>query len=767
MAIPSGAVDYSGVPTQEAQGGGGTELGVRATPDAFGAQVGKATEDAGNKGFDVAMKQQGMINETLMTNADSQLAMKVGQIKGDYMSKTGFAAAAAFPQYQQQLEQARKEARANLPAGAAHGFDLLSEKTIASHIADGSSYMAGQLKQAQRDSGTDLQRVMLSGTLDPQIASDPARVDYHIGSAIHGLQMTMDENAPGMKTDPETGAVSFDEATPAGKAAKANYDAQVDNIITQAQVNRFTTLANGDLNGAHDLYQKEKTGLPPAAQVHMDAWFAPKLFNQKVDDGTTEVMAHAEQEHAKALYNPNAASSDSAIDTVLKNEGGLSPDGHAIYGIDKKSFPAQFAKAQEITNTGGAAAGEKYARDFYKTEFYDKKGIDSLPPETRNIVMDGVVNHYKGFSDKLITAAKDGATPQQLIDMRRQEYQRLVDTDPATYENSFQGWNNGLDGLEKTIGNAPDQKKPYGTNENGSPLTRADYYRTHSQDVLERADALAERDMPGDLAYKHAMRETVTNYMNKEIQNQAGQYKQDNENVSRAIMGQMTDGNPPLTRADLEAIPGMKSLLDKVQYQDPKFAEGIDTQIRKVAMRNSVTNSANGYDTIMRSLQAHGTPNAIDSEAHLSALLGRKDDVTGINVKDYQDAKKVIGASSDWKKFLSTNMTQITNANGNIDGQGQQRAVEWYNRINDAKKANEAKGDKGIPEDEFIKSIDDKLHPLAPSDPSTMQQISNWWRGNAAQVAQKIAVINPNGKKGFIPPEQLNDALKSGYKKVE
>ena len=222
---------------------------AQANPNAFGAQMGQQMDKAGADVTQVADKFRGLLNDTAMTNADTELATRVGKIKGEYMSQTGTAAVNAFPKYQQDLISAYNDVKSTLNGGAIHGFDMLATKTIANHVADGSGYMASQAKQAQRESGTSLQNVNVAALLDPQVASDPERAAYHQATALHGLQMSMDENAPGMKTDEKTGVVSFDLSKPEGIAAKANYDAKVDDLITQAQTNRFTTLAKGDLWG--------------------------------------------------------------------------------------------------------------------------------------------------------------------------------------------------------------------------------------------------------------------------------------------------------------------------------------------------------------------------------------------------------------------------------------------------------------------------------------------------------------------------------------
>jgi len=738
MAGRSSSVDYNPVPSVEAQGGGGTPMGVRSTPADMGAQVGEAATGLGDAAFQAAQKQQGIYNETAMTNADSALAVKVGQIKGAYLNNTGQAAVDAYPKYQADLEAARQETRATLPAGAQHGFDMLATRTIAAHIADGSTYAATQNRAALIDAGTNLSNVNVQAVLDPSVASDPARVQWHQDSAIHGIQMGMDENHSGLKTDSDTGTVSFDESKPEGKQLKAQYQNRVNDIITQVQTNRFDTLAKGDVLGAFNIYQQDRAGFPRPTQVALDASFAPKVFNAHVQNGSSSVIQDAEQDHANLLYNPD--SSKGAIDTVLKNEGGLSKDGHAIYGIDRVAHPEEFAEASKLS----PADGEAYARNFYKQEYWDKKGIGDLPPETQKIVMDGVVNHYPEFGDKLIQDAKDGATPQQLIQERRDEYQRLATTNPDKYGANLAGWNNRLDNLQSGMA-MEGTPKSYATNPDGSKLTTADYYRTHSEDVLQKADAQSEKDMPGDLAYKRAMRETVSNYMAKTISNQQAQYTLDNRNVVEAINGKLTKGQVPETEADLRAIPGMSGLLDKVAAQDPKFAEGIPTMIAKTASRNTVSNSSNGYDTVMRTLEPadEDHPNRIMHQGQIDSLLG-KSDGTGINKKDYNDAKQALEIPQPIKDSMSKHMKDITNANGNVDGLGQQRAMQWYSQAMGIYNANEAKGDKKLPPDQLTAQLESMKPQLMPS---RMQQISNSVKSNSTAQPSVPTATGANGEK--------------------
>ncbi len=735
------SVPYSPVPSVESSGNLGGGFGVRSTPNDAGAQFSAAVEKAGNTAFEIAQKQQGMVNETLMTNADADFATKVGKIKGDYTSLSGMAAYNAFPAYQESIKSAFQEARANLPPSAQRGFDMMAVRSMANHVADGSSYAASQLKEANRDSYSNVANVNLQALLDPQIAANKERSDYHLDSVKYAAEAQLDEDHPGLKKDPETGVVSFDESKPEGQNAKAEFQQRLDTYLSQGYVNRYDTLAKQDVFGAYDAYKQERDAMPKSAQVALDSSFAPKILDAHKQIATSATINQAQRDHYDILTNPT-----NPVSTIMKNElhaDGVvrvhsDGDGSAIGGINSEAFPTQFNEAKKILETQGQEAAKSYIKDFYQKDIIEKNGIDKLPSDIQDVVADGVVNHWSGFQKELLDAAKSGASRDDLIQMRRNEYQRLVESNPSKYGASLEGWNNRLDNLQANT----EGKKTYATNENGGPMSLADYYRTNSNEVLAKGDAYAESQMPGDLALKRLVRQTLTNEMSRTISNETQQHMLDNRNVMRAVNGEFTKGKAPETEEELRAIPGMANLLDNIAIRDPKFSETIPTIIAKAARRNDTENSSNGYDTILRTLQPndYDHPNRIANQDHLSKLLGHSDG-TGINMKDYNDAKKVLDKSDKWKSFLSKNMKEITIANGNIDGKGQERAVAWYNQITDARAENDAKGDKGLSEAEFVANINNKMHPLAPSPPSRMQQISNWASSIGKGKQKEIPVL--------------------------
>ena len=85
------------------------EMKEHATPEAMGAAVGQGISKVGQQAEDLTKEYGGMVNNTLANSAESNLAQKIGKIKGDFMSKTGMDAYNSYGAYQVALEQAYQE----------------------------------------------------------------------------------------------------------------------------------------------------------------------------------------------------------------------------------------------------------------------------------------------------------------------------------------------------------------------------------------------------------------------------------------------------------------------------------------------------------------------------------------------------------------------------------------------------------------------------------------------------------------------------------
>lgn len=141
---------------------------------------------------------------------------------------------------------------------------------------------------------------------------------------------------------------------------------------------------------------------------------------------------------------------DEAAILIRKHEGGLNVnDGNtgnpAIFGINRKWHEKAFDEVKAVYDTQGFAAGQQAADAYLKERYWDKNGLDQLAPEQQGIVYDALINSgdESTFSKKLLAAAKAGAKPSELIDMRQQEYDRLAASGKYSKQD-VASWNNRL-----------------------------------------------------------------------------------------------------------------------------------------------------------------------------------------------------------------------------------------------------------------------------------------------------------------------------------
>lgn len=139
---------------------------------------------------------------------------------------------------------------------------------------------------------------------------------------------------------------------------------------------------------------------------------------------------------ASAALNPTR---NSIIDGVIKREGGETiVENDAGRGVTKFGINGV---ANGLTPEQTRALTREQATQLY-TDRWNKYGVGDLPTSVQNIVFDGVVNHGSAFAQQLTNAAKQGATVEQLAQMRLTEYQRLAATNPEQYGKYLQGWTN-------------------------------------------------------------------------------------------------------------------------------------------------------------------------------------------------------------------------------------------------------------------------------------------------------------------------------------
>lgn len=297
--------------------------------------------------------------------------------------------------------------------------------------------------------------------LAKQHEADPQTLEALVSAYRSGWQKDNSDPYMAARIDAEIESVSRPYINQSYNKFQRNQDTEHMVAVTQASLNIYNDLSTMAKNAFSPIPEERQAAQQElqARLVKLQEYAQEKgsdgtyLLNpgqqmEIVRNGTMSIISGLPPEQQLETIRPSGGF-DKAIGITLQNEGGLAEiDGAsgapAIYGINRKWHEKAFDEAERITNEQGEAAGRAYAAQFYKQEYWDKYGIDSLRPDQQAIVFDGVVNHTQSFSKKLIKEAQAGATPSQLLDMRREEYERLARENPKAYAQSLSGWNNRL-----------------------------------------------------------------------------------------------------------------------------------------------------------------------------------------------------------------------------------------------------------------------------------------------------------------------------------
>lgn len=338
MPGPSPDVNYNPVPTVEPNVQAPNDyLSVRADPSSFGAQVGQAKIQQGQiedkisgDATDIAIQRQGMLNETMATNADTQLAAAHGSIVGKYKSLEGLQAVSQTDNTVQQLQQARLQIRATLPnAAAQRAFDLFSARREAYSIGDINNYSATQLKSADTKSATDALQTTIDQASSPSLAFNNSQIDFGVGEIksqlpriLTNLGYGMDAGT-GMKQD-ANGDLSFDDST-AGQQAKAVADQYTSKALGQYYDNIATTIATdpqkGNIANAVKFLEDHKSEIPAETYSRLSAKFSgPYKAEQArtiVDSQFTTAMNNYAQPSSSQNTSPLGTAPASTITTLF------------------------------------------------------------------------------------------------------------------------------------------------------------------------------------------------------------------------------------------------------------------------------------------------------------------------------------------------------------------------------------------------------------------------------------------------------------------
>lgn len=611
---------YGSVADVQAGGGGSGGLSVRATPDEFGAQVGGALQSLGQAGTQVADKFSGMIAETQATNAETDYVTKLGALTGAYRSKEGLAAAAAYPQYQTDVADLRQQMLGSLPTGEAQrAFNLLALRHEGYALSDGATYSAGQVKQADKNSALASTQVAVSNSGSIDVAQDDNRFQNNLHdinfSTVRQMQNEGWDAGTGMKMDPKSGQVTFDDSEK-GKQASAVYQEIMNKSTGQAWENRLHVLADQNVNTSFQKYQDNRANIPGETQAKLDAFFTPKIRDFQSRSLGDDVITQADTAYRAQTTVGTANGIDEAIH---QQESGGKPHD---YQIQSGTF-AQYAKPGEVS-TDPVAQDAVYGRI-----------MDDLKKTYPN---DSARQAVAYFSGKGNVAPEGSATPY--INDNQDKNGKSV----SSYVSDITNRLNATPGQPAT-GSAQYQSK-------------ADYYKSNYTELVSQAEQQAQALHPDDPTFAQLARARVETRLNDEIRQQSKAYKADTDLVQRAADGSLSKGNLPTSMDELANVtPEIKPTLNRLMVQQPEVYRALQTNITG---RVNNMHGPNYFSVQERLFLPKDNVDSITDEAQLWPLVANHQ-ITLKDQKDFADMLKKMSnpegkQEQDLKKMALNNV---------------------------------------------------------------------------------------------------------------
>lgn len=730
-------------------GSGAQPSGVRSSAEDFGAQVGAGIQKLGATGEEVANQFGGMILETAANQAELGYIKATGDLKAKYSQYEGLQAEAMRPQYEADLQAVHAQYRQNLPLGAQKAFDSNTIRSLGYQTSEYASYAAGQVKSANLKSHDALMDSAISRTGDLEtVLNDQKFGEQVLAPIIHGGNAVADIHGDAILAsgvNPDTGNYSYPD-TPEGKAAEARHLVVTNAKLASAYETAAKTVAdNMGASAAVDWAKKHWDMMPDAAKVKMNQYLAPKMKNEVIGGAVNDMnavndAAWTNHQNSSVPDSPDAgAQPDKSTPLSVRNNnpGNLRDSSTGEFRVFNTPEEGAAAMRSDLTAkiTGNSPAMEKnFGKDYSATL---SNLITTYAPAADK-------NDPKAYTDTI--SKETGIAPDQVLTTK--DIDKLM---PAMAKVEA-GGSKGIPASGSAFPQYPN---------------KADFLRSNMESSVGNAVDAYLKKYPDDYYGSQIVERRARSELTRQISNEDNKLRSDRDIVQNAIGGGMTKGQMPATYDELRAIPGIQPVLDRVHSEQGEFATSIDTRIAKANRLSVEGNSPNAFETINRVLQPQDEqhPNHIKNQSQLDALLG-KDDTTGINMKDYNDAKPATELPDIIKEPLLKHMQEIAVANGNLDGKGQQRAVQWYNQQMTAYKQNQGLGEKKLDDATFASHIGEAQGPLyAPPTPSRMTQISNWVK-ETSKLGQ-VKVKNADGVMGYIPATNVEKALKAGYEKVE
>lgn len=393
MAGPKAQDDYNPVNSVAPQTNmPGDYLSTRATPDAFGAQIGQAEnklgstlEDVGNKGIDVAVQQQGLFNEHAANVGDMTLATEGGKIYQGYKDLTGFDAVNSKDKAVSDYMNLSNKIRDSLGnPGAQRAYDQLATRRLSFTVQDMNAYASSQQKEAYKTGNAASIGLATDEASRYDVATSPAQLGNSLGSIVfnaNALYTAPDygkyQTLP-VTTDPKNGHLQFDQSTTQGKSAQQDYDFYLQKQTGQAYKNAALTIAydaqKGNVLAASQFIENNKNSMPSATYAELSHQFAPGVQNEIVRSGVDGIMQNDARGYQVGSFT-GKATPDQLTDSFIQQESSGGKTSANLGQIQPGTW-SQFARPGEnINNPDDNRAVTSRILSKYSTDYGDVSRI--------------------------------------------------------------------------------------------------------------------------------------------------------------------------------------------------------------------------------------------------------------------------------------------------------------------------------------------------------------------------------------------------------
>jgi hypothetical protein len=695
----------------------------------------EAAQEQGAAVLKAAMDMQDLYNKSVVNDTFvNTFSPALQKLSSDYYSTSGKAAVDTLPQYQQSVNDLMN----TVGSGLIGQQKMLFNEMAVNRTERDLQFASQHAGQQAASFAANTQTAMLANHLT-NISDNPNLYSQELQNGLVAIKSYGEMPSVGQSPD----EIQFHQNDFAQKAAETKYKA----------------MAATDPTAAYNDFMANKSSLPGTVQTQLQAWLLPQVK----DAATSSYLNTLPQQVAQL-----AGTSGSGVSA--NNLGNVKTAAGAANNTADFVNPA--------TPVDGAILAANNLRSNYQGLTLQQIGAKWTGEPDKTAAWVAAASQNSWIAPNAVPNLNDPTQLQAVL-----KGMNVAENAPAkqvafTDDVIAQGVQASLAGKQAaTQPNAPASTSAY--------QTMTDAMVANRDTLLANAEAAARKQFPNDPAMVSSFRTQVNQTISAAAESQAAQYKQDNNSVMQAIIGN-GQTPPPQTYQQLMADPKVADVVKRVAVQDPAFYNSIPDKIAEVASRNTTTNSSNGFDTIMRASMPidpatmKPSPDAIESENGLNSLLGRKDG-NGINLKDYNDAKPLTDADQTWKDYIHENMKAIANANGNVDGQGNQRAMRWYQQANQSYQ-NASKQPDFYPMT-YVTSLNSGAQGPKPESwvSSRMDQIANMaksiWNGTStpppsaipaqAPAPEMVSVLSPDGRMGSIPAANVDKALTLGYKRVQ